>query len=416
MKLIGLVDCNNFFVSCERLFRPDLQKVPVVVLSSNDGCVVARSKEVKELGVPMGVPLFQVRELFVKEGVVTFSSNFALYRDISSRVMATLKEEVGYVEQYSVDEAFCIIDVADVATAHERARSIKARVEREVGVPVSVGVAQTKTIAKCATDGAKKGSGTAVLTGDTWRARTYEIPLSSVWGIGGKTAQKMRTHELTTVADLCAADSARIERLFGVHGARLQSELSEQPVHERSDGQDLQKSIMHTRSFKEATKQKRVLLDAVAYHTARAAEELRELGAVCQTIRVIAYPSRHGNWALAGGVLMAMLDVPTNDTRVLLHHASALLDALYERGVPYKKAGVVLSDIVPVAVTATPLFDTVGNDTSAVMTTVDMLNSKFGNDAVTVGRVSRARAWQPRTDHISPHYTTSWSDIPQVVA
>jgi DNA polymerase V len=187
LEMIGLLDCNNFFVSCERLFRPDLLKRPVAVLSSNDGCIVARSAEVKDLGVPMGVPYFQVKDVLTKAGAVLFSSNFTLYRDVSARVMDTLEDEVGLIDVYSIDEAF--FEVEDDATEAD-VLAIRARVMKEVGVPVSIGIASTKTLAKQASVLAKKGNGVCILTDALWQEKMEEVPCGSVWGLGRQTVIK----------------------------------------------------------------------------------------------------------------------------------------------------------------------------------------------------------------------------------
>lgn len=420
MKYVGLLDCNNFFVSCERLFRPDLAKKPVVVLSSNDGCVVARSKEVKELGIPMGVPHFKVKRELETAGVVVFSSNFGLYRDLSARVMSVLREVADEVEQYSVDEAFFSLETNERSlelsleiVKGELAR-IKQSVERQVGVPVTVGVAKTKTVAKCATELGKRGAGTMMLEGEAWRQVRESFPLVDVWGIGGKTAAKMREAGLHTAADLVAADRGRIEELFGAHGLRLQAELAEQPATAARKEDDLQASVMSTRSFQKNVSELSVLEDAVAYHTARVAEELREMDAVTGCVRVMIRPSRHNDWALRGGIREAFLTLPTADTRTLLREAHALTRALYEPGVPYKKAGVIVSSILPSDASSLSLFATPKDATDALFSIVDGLNRKFGKDTLTVGRIGGAAKWQSGRAHISPQYTTNWNEIPRV--
>lgn len=409
MAYVGLLDCNNFFVSCERLFRPDLKTKPVVVLSSNDGCVVARSKEVKELGIPMGVPFFKVKRELDASGTTVFSSNFTLYRDISRRVMQVLRLEVADVEQYSVDEAFFAL----AAPTEESLRSIKTAVEQQVGVPVTVSAGKTKTIAKCATEIGKKTDGISILEGSEWERIAQTFLLADVWGIGGRTAAHMRSHALATVADLVQADPAFIRSEFGMHGARLQAELSEQRT-ERSAHDELQQSIMSTRSFGKSTTNLAVLEDAVAYHVAHAAEELRDMRACTSAIRVLIRPSRHGEWVLRGGAREAVLTAPTNDTRVLLHEALALTRALYERGVPYRKAGVILSAIVPETFVPASLFES--KDNRELMRAVDEVNQRYGTGTLAIGRAQRDGAWRSSTLHVSPRYTTSWRELQTVVA
>lgn len=416
MAYVGLLDCNNFFVSCERLFRPDLLGKPVVVLSSNDGCVVARSKEVKELGIPMGIPYFKVKRELEEAGVVMFSSNFPLYRDISYRVMEVLQDEAANVEQYSVDEAFFTVPAVSHEEAYGMISRIKCAVEMQVGVPVTVSAAKTKTIAKCGSELGKKSSGITVLAGESWRSAALEFPLADVWGIGGRTAAKMREAGLNTVAEFLRADPARVRSMFGVSGIRLQTELNEQTSRRTHREDELQQSIMSTRSFKASTTELSVLEDAVAYHVAHAAEELREMDACAQELRVILRTSRHGDWVLRGGTRSALLVTPTSDTRILLHEALLLTRSLYEPGVPYKKAGVVLSHIVPSAAVPQSLFSNGNEQDGNLFETIDRLNRRYGSGTLSIGRTGSEQRWQPSRSHVSPRYTTNWSEIPTAMS
>lgn len=414
MKYVGLLDCNNFFVSCERLFRPDLLKKPVVVLSSNDGCVVARSKEVKELGIPMGVPYFKVKQELKAAEVVIFSSNFPLYRDISERVMHALETEIGNVEQYSIDEAFFTFICESNSKAHATIERVKRTVEKQAGVPVSVGAARTKTIAKYAAERGKKGSGTSVLAGEDWFQESKDASIGDIWGIGGQTAKKMKEIGLHSVHDFLHTDRARVESIFGIVGVRLQDELNELPAHTHQPS--LQKSIMSTRSFKDNTKEMTVLADAIAYHVGHAAEELREINAHAQGLRVLIQPSRHGDWVLRGGTAEVMLVEPTSDTRVLLREAVKLLHSLFEAEVPYKKAGVVLTHITPAETASQSLFSHGAKDTSPLYVAIDELNNRYGSGTLTIGRIERDTKWKPSRAHVSPCYTTSWDELATVVA
>lgn len=408
---IGLLDCNNFFVSCERLFRPDLIGKPVLVLSSNDGCVVARSQEVKDIGVLMGVPYFQIKDIVKKYGITTFSSHFTLYRDISRRVFSVMREELDVVEQYSIDEAFFTFD----GEPFEVASRVRSAVEKKVGIPVSVGVAHTKTQAKYANDLAKKGGGVRVLDEADWTALTPSILLADIWGVGGKMELRFKRHGLQTVAQFLAADPARIERLFGVNGLRLQHELSGNiafPLHHRTAPQQ---SITSTRSFRDTTSDKSILSDAVAYHVRHALADLRGMGLLARTIKVIALPSRHGDFFLRGGVKEAILPTPSNDTIEFLKVANELLSTLFEPGVPYKKTGVVLSELIPNGDGQTTLFgetDTTKN--AGLMAVIDDLNAKSGGEVVLLGSHLRSNAWRSRSETCSPAYTTRWSDIASV--
>lgn len=410
MKYVGLADCNNFFVSCERVFCPDLWWKPVVVLSSNDGAVVARSEEVKKLGVPMGVPYFKVRDIFEKNKVAVFSSNFDLYRDISERVMNTLRAEVEDMEQYSVDEAFFMMEVKSVAAAKKEMARLRDLLYKNLGVPVSFGLAPTKTIAKYANGLEKRGSGVSILTKTDWKKLTIEVPLSELWGVGSAMSKRFREHSLMTVADLLKADPAGILKIFGIYGMRLRAELSGEDSKGQKDEVELPKTIMSTRSFSKTTDKLSVLEEALAYHVSRAAEELRGKEAVAGRISVMILTSRHGDWFLKGGGREAILLEPTSDTTVLLKEARRLAKEIFETGVPYKKAGIVLGNIQSKGFSQTNLF---GNliDNSDLMKAIDKLNKKLGPDSVTIGRTKYKEGWSNRHDHRSKRYTTSWNEL-----
>ena len=411
---IGLIDCNNFFVSCERLFRPDLENKPVVVLSSNDGCVVARSQEIKDIGIPMGVPYFQVKDKLSEIKTAVFSSHFALYRDISRRIFNLVMQEVAVFEQYSIDEAFFILRDTNPQQA---ALSLKTYVERCVGVPVSVGIAATKTQAKYANETTKRKSGAWYMSQDIFARQAVDIPLYSIWGVGAGRSQALAKHGLQTVADLCAADRARVQRLFGIEGARLQAELSGQAAYKVSPRRVPQQSIMSSRSFRAPSTKKAVVEDALAYHIRLATADLRAQGQVASVVQVLLRPSRHGIYALRGGSGSVTLEQPTNDTFEILHEATRLLRALFEPAVPYQKVGIVLSGLKPAGTTQLTLYqDTAKSGRPQLFRAIDAVNTRYGQDTLRIGSAIAARTWQAKCDQLSPAYTTRWSDLKTVVA
>lgn len=410
MKYVGLADCNNFFVSCERIFRPDLWGKPVVVLSSNDGAVVARSEEVKKFGVPMGVPYFKVRDIFEKNKVAVFSSNFDLYRDISDRVMNTLKAEVEDMEQYSVDEAFFMMEVKSTATAKKEMARLCDLLYKNIGVPVSFGLAPTKTIAKYANGLEKRGSGVSLLTKADWKKLIPDVSLSELWGVGAAMSKRFRENDLITVADLLKADPARVLKLFGIYGMRLRAELSGVSSKDLGGVDELPKTIMSTRSFSKTTEELSVLEEALAYHVSRAAEDLRSKEAIAGRIVVMILTSRHDDWFLKGGGRESLLSEPTSDTTVLLREAKRLAKEIYETGVSYKKAGIVLGNIQPKGFSQAKLFGEMP-DNDELMRAIDKLNKKLGIDSVTIGRAKYKEGWSNRHDHRSSRYTTSWNEL-----
>ena len=409
---IGLLDCNNFFVSCERLFRPDLAGKPVVVLSGNDGCIVARSQEVKDMGIPMGVPYFQVKDTLTKAQTTTFSSHFALYRDISRRVFTVMRQELETVQQYSVDEAFFAVAPGDEHTAWR----VKQAVEQRVGIPVSVGLAPTKTLAKQVNALAKKQSGVGVFAPKAWLDESKKVPLASIWGVGGRMELQYKKHGFQTVYDLVQADATRVKALFGVVGLRLQNELAGQSVYTLEESIEQQKSIMSSRSFRAETNDLSVLADAVAYHVRHAMEDLRAMHMKARSLRVSATPSRHGDFVLRGGSAEAVFTQPTDNTVEVLREAQRLLQGLHETAVPYKKVGVVLADFTPTEVGQKSLFtsEVLLEKSSQLMSLVDTLNAGKRKDLVTVGSRLKTRLWQSKSDVRSPAYTTRWKDIQTV--
>ena len=313
MNYIGVIDCNNFFVSCERLFRPDLVGKPVVVLSSNDGCVVARSQEVKDMGVVMGVPIFQIKDIVKDKGITTFSSHFALYRDLSSRVFTVVKTLLPTMEIYSIDEAFFSIKADSKELLEAELRRIKIEVERQIGIPVSLGVAATKTQAKYANRLAKKAGGVVVLEPSDWDNLVTTIPLQTIWGVGGKLELRYKEAGLRTVVDLIDCPKPRVDSLFGITGLRLQSELAGTPVYAVINKHAPQQSITSSRSFEKNVTDLAVVKDAVAYHVRQVVADLRHLRLKAKYISVMLGTSRHSDYVLRGGSLTTDNLTPTDD-------------------------------------------------------------------------------------------------------
>jgi DNA polymerase V len=411
--MMGLMDCNNFFVSCERLFRPDLQKRPVAVLSSNDGCIVARSQEVKDLGIPMGIPYFKVKDICESEKIVLFSSNFTLYRDISSRVMQTLASEVGPCEIYSIDEAFFKVDPS---ITHEEMRDVRDRIIKKVGVPVSIGIASTKTLAKQASALAKKKEGVCMLTADAWKNIQKETSCSSVWGLGRQTSSKLRELGVQNVSEFLKLDRAVIRKHFGVAGERIWSELQGIAVYEVGEtSSDVQQSIMSTRSFEKTTERLPELESAVAYHVSFAAEKLREKKLVASRMHVAIQTSRHGDFMLQGGYGPVTLSNPTANTQELIKEALREVKKLYKKDVPYKKAGVVLSGLMPESYVTGALFSIAERKDQALDEIADKINERFGHNTLRSGVILQ-NPTRASAKLRSKEYTTRWKDIPTVRA
>lgn len=413
--LVGLIDCNNFFVSCERLFRPDLMHKPVAVLSSNDGCIIARSKEVKELGIPMGAPYFMVKKELTQHGVTLFSSNFALYRDISKRVMDTIESRIDALEVYSVDEAFFITNERE---AEQLSYTLKDRVEQWTGIPVSIGIAPTKTLAKLAGECAKKEDGIHIATvHDVTSGIFNDIRVRELWGVGAQSARKLEKIECDTVGSVVSAPVGVLLKVLGVHGERLHEELRGNAVYGVGEDDEYRKGISSSRSFADKTNDLRILEDAMAYHITHTAEKMRETGRAALNMSVSLRAGRHGNYSHEGGTLAKTFVIPIADTRMLIREGLMLLHSLYRRGVPYAKVGVSLWDFVSYEHVQDSLFgEREKMLNTGLMDTVDTLNRRFGADTVRSAALSSVHAWSAKTDLLSPQYTTRWDGICSVQA
>lgn len=414
MSKVALLDCNNFFVSCERLFRPDLWGRPVAVLSSNDGCIVARSQEVKDLGVPMGIPYFKIKELCKKEGVTLFSGNLTLYRDISARVMQVLAEEVGACEVYSIDEAF--FSVPDSVT-EEDACYVRDLLLRKVGVPVTIGIADTKTLAKVASDVGKKKEGFYILTNNDWQQRAEEFRCGSVWGLGRQTATKLSEMGVRSASAFMQLERSVVRQKFGLGTERVYDELHGISTSKLAENSEmLRQSIASTRSFAVETTDLSVLESAVAQHVVHIAQKLRERNLCASRMYIQLQTNRYGDFFMQGSSKEVILSEPTAQTVVLVRAAMKAAQSEYKANVPYKKIGVTVSGLCPESFMTQNLFDAADEETEekgALDAVTDMLNEKFGRGAVRPAVLLKENA-KSNAKLRSQEYTTLWKDIPTV--
>lgn len=417
--IFALVDCNNFFVSCERLFRPDLEGKPVVVLSSNDGCVVSRSQEAKALGIPMAAPAFKYRQLFKDYGVVQFSGNFTLYGDLSRRITSLLTTITPRIEVYSVDESFLDLSQLGITDYTAWGREVRARVLRYVGLPVSIGIAPTKTLAKLASDRAKKDPRLDGVLDLTPKNRTHHLqalPVENVWGIGRRLAPVVRSQGLATAADLAAlSPRAGRQLLGGARGEQLVRELNGQSCLSLEPEHQVRKSIARTRTFGEDTSQPHVLESAVATFAAQAAYHLRASGQLTRRASLFLTTSRHKpNYRRFYEEIR--LPQPTADTGRLISLLIAALTRLYDKNTAYHRAGVLLSDFVPAARLQTDLLGTVNliqhDKATSRMQAIDNVNTLYGKSKVHYAAEDLGTAWQPQHHLRSPRYTVSWEELP----
>ena len=435
--MYGLVDGNNFYVSCERVFQPRLDARPVVVLSNNDGNVVSRSTEAKQLGIPMGAPFFQVRELLRQHQGNALSSNYALYGDMSRRVMARLADHVPAVEVYSIDEAFLDLHglTSFCGTLDARAQRIRADVLRCTGIPTCLGMAPTKTLAKVANRLAKKYPelhGVLRLDTDSRRERAlHALPVADVWGVGRQYAGKLRAQGLRTAWDLSQVSEAWARKhLGGVVGWRLVQELRGQPCHDlhpSEDGTLARQSISCSRSFGQRLTGLEDLWGAVSTYLSRAAEKLRAQGDQAYLLTIYICQDRYDTRVpppYTRSTTLTLPSGPTADTLRLLAYGRRLLEKLYEPGRRYVKAGVVLDGLeppgrgqqldlfAPVTAAVAPLADARAQQ---LMQRLDALNHRFGRGTVRpaamVAAAGQPAPWLGKSEHRTPAYTTRLEDL-----
>lgn len=417
--MFALVDCNNFYVSCERLFRPELRGLPVVVLSNNDGCVVSRSNEAKALGIKMGEPFFQVRHHVHESGLEVCSSNYALYANLSARVMRLLRGMAPRIEVYSIDEAF--LDLRGMQIDLEQlGRDIRARVLREVGIPVGVGIAPTKTLSKLANWGAKKWPATGGVVDLRHLARQRRLmalaEVGEVWGIGRRLSARLSAMGITTALQLADYDHKTLRRLFNINVERTARELTGEECFALEDGPEPKKMIAATRSFGQRIYDLAGLEEAVTTYASRAAEKLRAQQQYCQLLQVFIRSSAFAQGAERySRAATVPLPYPTADTRDLVAAAQAGLRSIFTPGPAYAKAGVILMDFISAGQHTPDLFAPSPRPNSdRLMAVIDSINSRQGRGTVRLARAVPERGWSMRRDHMSQRFTTSWEELLEV--
>lgn len=423
-RVFALIDCNNFFVSCERVFRPDLWNRPVAVLSNNDGCIVARSNEVKALGVPMGVPYFKVKELLKAHKVTLFSGNFRLYGDFSQRVVRVLQNACADIEVYSVDESFLRLDRLPVDNYEAWATQLRQRLLLYTGIPVSIGIASTKTLAKAAAEYAKQDPRTdgiySLLPED--REKQHHLlmwlPVGDIWGVGRRTAPKLQAYGISTARQLIQTSDQWVQAQLGIRGLKIIKELRGESCYGLENSNEPQQSIACTRSFGHTIRDYYQLEGAVATFAARAAAKLRTQEEVAQALAVfLRLPKR---FEMRGVSTVARLMQPTADTGVIIEVALQALQRLYDPELAYSKAGVVLIDLVSVQAQQLTFLQGSANQLdrqAALMRTVDELNQRYAARLVRHASEHLERTeWHSQHQLRSPAYTTQWRELPRVRA
>lgn len=406
--MIALVDCNNFYASCERLFNPKLCGRPVVVLSNNDGCVIARSDEAKALGIEMGAPAFMMEDFIEQNNVAVFSSNYTLYGSLSDRVMSTLTTFADQIEIYSIDEAF--LEFSEAGNLEQLAHLIRTTVTNDVGIPVSVGVAASKTLAKMANRYAKKKKLGAFVADSPAKMKTIRefTAVGDIWGIGKQYEKLLARNGFHTAADLASAPEAWVRKNMSVVGQRMWHELQGIPCIPFEASPPPKKGICVARSFGRLLSDKQDIREALASYTATAAAKLRRqqscAGLMHLFIQTNGFRQQDKQYYHS---ITLQIPVATNSTPELLQFAMHGLDVLYRPGYNFKKVGIFLDELVPETQVQQAIFDLRNRSRDKLaMTAIDEINGSFGRDVVRFGSMGYARKWRLRQERLTPCYTT----------
>ncbi|MDG0964037.1 MAG: Y-family DNA polymerase [Opitutales bacterium] len=410
--VIALADCNNFYVSCERVFRPALRNRPVIVLSNNDGCAVARSNEAKSLGIPMGAPYHQIKKLCEWNGVTVFSSNYELYGDMSRRVTSVLARFAPELEIYSIDESF--LNLSGVESPLLLSQRIRKTVGRWTGIPISIGLGNTKTLAKLANRLAKKKKTGCFEVSAGQEDVLGAIPIEDIWGVGRRLSIRLQRVGLTNALSFARAPSSIIRSIGGVTLERTQRELSGIPCLEMEQVPQPRKNTCSSRSFGRPVESLAELEEAVANYAVKATRKIRSEGSLASALQVFIKTNRfrEDQEQYANARTLAF-DEPTDDLIRVVKNAKSLLRSIYRKGYAYKKAGVLLIDLIPKGAQQGLLFEEHGNPRrKEFVDAVEEVASQYGQSCAFLGAQGVKQKWSMRREMRTPRYTTSWDEIP----
>ena len=419
MAIYGLVDCNNFYASCEKIFRPDLANTPIVVLSNNDGCVVARSSEVKKLGIPAGIPYFKVKHQLESIGVKIFSSNYTFYGDISNRVMSVLREYTGEIEIYSIDEAF--IDLTTTPKPENLGKLLHSKISQGVGVPVSIGIASSKTLAKVATDVAKKnpqyGGVYSMLDKNSVNNILKDFPVSKIWGVGPQTTKFLNNHSIFTALEFINCEDDWIRKNLKILGLKTVWELRGRDCITMETSPKNKKSILSSRSFGQPVTSQKQLQQAISSYIAIACKKLRSQKSVANYLHVFVRTNKHKKHELQQhSSQLIRLQTASNYTPDLTKASQEAVAKLFQPGYKYKKAGVVLTGLHPENQVQENLFipsEKTPKQNKAIAV-LDRMNNRFGRNKITLASSGIKPKWIMRCELRSNQYTTNWQEIPNI--
>lgn len=414
--MFALVDCNNFYASCERVFRPDLNGKAVVVLSNNDGCVIARSNEAKKIGIPMGAPAFEYEKLFQKHGVHVFSANFALYGDMSNRVMNILSDYSSDIEIYSIDEAFLKFKGFEYFDLQIYGETMRKKVSQWTGIPISIGIAPTKSLAKVANRIAKKypekTKGVYIIDSKEKQEKALKwLKVEDIWGIGRQHCKRLNKIGVKNAFDFIQLNNEFVRRQMSVVGLRLKQDLQGVSVLDLAKVQ-IKKSIATTRSFEINYKDFEQLSERISTFAVSCAEKLRKQNCCCNSLMVFIHTNGHRkDLPQYSRNIVIKLPYSTNSSIELTKFAIQALKRIYKQGYSYKKAGVIVQDFTPESCLQQTLFDSRNERHIPLMHAIDRLNSHFGQQKIRLASQDPKRIWKMKQQKLSPKYTTDINDI-----
>jgi len=414
--MIALADCNNFYASCERVFNPKIKSKPVIVLSNNDGCVIARSNEAKTLGIKMGEPVFKIRNIIDQNKVYIFSTNFALYGDMSNRVMSLLNDMVPSLEVYSIDEAF--LDFDGIRDYSQLAYNIKTKIQKSTGIPISIGVAKTKTLAKIANYIAKKNSKNNIFIineNSNFSELFKKISISNLWGIGNSYSFILNNYGVKTIYDFMCLNESWVQNTMNIVGLKMLRELKGESCFPIDANPSTKKNISTSRTFKADISDMRLIKQAVSNHAVRCAEKLRKQKSSGRYIGVFLKTNPFKKQARYHSAYnFSILNTATNDSIEIVDIANKLLKSIYKKGCKYKKSGVIISDIVPENQVQLNLFNNPKKYIvrKKLFDKIDLINRTMGRDKVRI--LAQGIPEKMKQKNLSPCYTTRWEDLLRV--
>ena len=415
--MFALVDCNNFYASCERVFNPNLIGKPVAILSNNDGCVISRSDEAKALGLPMGAPIFKWESFCKANNVTVLSSNYPLYGDMSSRVMSILKQYSPEVEVYSIDESFLYFKGFDNYDLTKYGLEIKSRILKWTGIPTCVGIAPTKALSKVANKIARKypnqTKGVYVMDTEEKRIKALKwLSVDDVWGVGRQLSKRLQTKGCKTAFDFTQLPDVWVKKNFSVVEARLKRDLEGIPTLKLDEIITQKKMIATTRSFDYSYSDIEYIKERVSTFAVSCAEKLRKQGSSCHVIIVMLKSDKHKKELEQHRTSTSInLTYPTSSSLIISNCAISALMSIFKKGIQYKKAGVIVTGLVPIDNHQLHLFDAENPKHQPLMKSIDSLNAKYKNNKIRIANQDLKRTWKMRQDRLSPRYTTNINDI-----